>query len=153
MQIPDYIQIVEIICGMVTIGYLGDRIGRKWGSVTTVSLMCVGAVLLTVQNGTTDKGQTIFCEYHTPPARTIDVLLNAMQCATLPLSVPVHLLHLPCLLLASPLLTHASGGCRHHRAVRLWVRTCLSNTVPVPAFAVNATAYCSCAALDAIIVL
>jgi len=59
-QIPEYIQIVGIICGMITIGYLGDRIGRKWGSVCTVSLMCVGAVLLTVQNGTSDKGQVIF---------------------------------------------------------------------------------------------
>ena len=57
LQIPEYIQIVGIICGMITIGYLGDRIGRKWGSVTTVSLMCIGAILLTVQNGTTDKGQ------------------------------------------------------------------------------------------------
>jgi MFS family permease len=27
--------------GMITIGYLGDRVGRKWGSVTTVSIMFV----------------------------------------------------------------------------------------------------------------
>ena len=40
-QIPSYIQIVGIILGMITIGYLGDRIGRKWGSVTTVSIMFV----------------------------------------------------------------------------------------------------------------
>lgn len=59
-QIPDYIQIVGIICGMITIGYLGDRIGRKWGSVTTVSIMGVGAILLTVQNAPTEKGQLIF---------------------------------------------------------------------------------------------
>lgn len=59
-QIPDYIQIVGIVCGMITIGYLGDRIGRKWGSVTTVSIMGLGAVLLTVQNAPTEKGQLIF---------------------------------------------------------------------------------------------
>jgi MFS family permease len=59
-QIPEYIQIVGIICGMITIGYLGDKIGRKWGSVCTVSLMCVGAILLTVQNAPTDRGQVIF---------------------------------------------------------------------------------------------
>ena len=41
LQIPSYIQIVGIILGMITIGYLGDRIGRKWGSVTTVSIMFV----------------------------------------------------------------------------------------------------------------
>jgi fucose permease len=62
LQIPEYIQIVGIICGMITIGYLGDKIGRKWGSVCTVSLMCVGAILLTVQNAPTDQGQVIFCE-------------------------------------------------------------------------------------------
>lgn len=61
-QIPEYIQIVGIICGMITIGYLCDRIGRKWGSVTTVSLMCVGAILMTVQNGTSDQDQVIVCE-------------------------------------------------------------------------------------------
>ncbi len=31
---------------MITIGYLGDRIGRKWGSVTTVSIMFVRSPLL-----------------------------------------------------------------------------------------------------------
>lgn len=41
LQVPSYIQIVGIILGMISIGYLGDRIGRKWGSVTTVSLMFV----------------------------------------------------------------------------------------------------------------
>ena len=32
--------------GMVTIGYLGDRIGRKWGSVSTVSIMFVRRLLV-----------------------------------------------------------------------------------------------------------
>ena len=41
LQIPSYIQICGIILGMITIGYLGDRIGRKWGSVTTISIMFV----------------------------------------------------------------------------------------------------------------
>ena len=41
LQVPSYIQICGIILGMITIGYLGDRIGRKWGSVTTVSIMGV----------------------------------------------------------------------------------------------------------------
>jgi len=45
LQIPSYIQIVGIILGMITIGYLGDRIGRKWGSVTTVSIMFVRSLL------------------------------------------------------------------------------------------------------------
>ncbi len=44
LQVPSYIQICGIILGMITIGYLGDRIGRKWGSVTTVSIMGVCCV-------------------------------------------------------------------------------------------------------------
>ena len=44
-QIPSYIQIVGIILGMMTVGFLGDRIGRKWGSVTTVSIMFVRRLL------------------------------------------------------------------------------------------------------------
>ena len=41
LQVPDYIQIAGIVLGMITIGYLGDVVGRKWGSVATVSLMGV----------------------------------------------------------------------------------------------------------------
>jgi MFS family permease len=39
-------QIVGIVFGMITLGYLGDKIGRKWGSVFTVSIMMVGCILL-----------------------------------------------------------------------------------------------------------
>ena len=70
---PDYMQIVGIIFGMITLGYLGDKIGReptcsntlsphlgqpqaltccpragKWGSVFTASVMFVGCILLTL---------------------------------------------------------------------------------------------------------
>ena len=45
-----------IILGMCFLGILGDRIGRKWGSVTTASLMLFGAIMLTVTNGVTQKG-------------------------------------------------------------------------------------------------
>jgi hypothetical protein len=31
---------------MITLGYVGDRIGRKWGSVTTVSIMFVRPLLI-----------------------------------------------------------------------------------------------------------
>lgn len=60
VQIPDYIQIVGIILGMCTLGYLGDKIGRKWGSVFTASLMLIGAILLTATDAPTDKGFVIF---------------------------------------------------------------------------------------------
>ena len=35
--------------GMITMGYVGDRIGRKWGSVTTVSIMLVRRLLVCAQ--------------------------------------------------------------------------------------------------------
>lgn len=44
---------------MVSLGYLADKIGRKWGSVTTASIMTVGAVMLIVSNGITPKGFVI----------------------------------------------------------------------------------------------
>ena len=60
VQIPDYIQIVGIILGMCTLGYLGDKIGRKWGSVFTASLMLIGAILLTATDAPTERGFVIF---------------------------------------------------------------------------------------------
>lgn len=59
-QIPDYIQIVGIILGMCTLGYLGDKIGRKWGSVFTASIMFIGGILLVATDAPTDKGFLIF---------------------------------------------------------------------------------------------
>ena len=58
-QIPDYIQIVGIILGMCTLGYLGDKIGRKWGSVFTASIMLIGAILLTAVDAPSEKGFVI----------------------------------------------------------------------------------------------
>lgn len=55
-QVPDYMQIIGIVLGMITMGYIGDTIGRKWGSVMTVSIMSVGAILLTAINGVTEGG-------------------------------------------------------------------------------------------------
>lgn len=49
-------QIIGIVFGMITMGYIGDTIGRKWGSVMTVSIMSVGAILLTAINGVTEGG-------------------------------------------------------------------------------------------------
>lgn len=40
-----YSQIAGIILGMLTLGYLTDRIGRKWGSVVTACTMLVGMPL------------------------------------------------------------------------------------------------------------
>ena len=48
-----------IILGMCLLGAIGDRIGRKRGSMTTASIMIVGAVMLTVMNGATSKGFTV----------------------------------------------------------------------------------------------
>jgi hypothetical protein len=46
---------------MCTMGFIGDIIGRKKGSMSTVSVMLIGAILLTAQSGTTDQGQLIMC--------------------------------------------------------------------------------------------
>ncbi|CAL8460494.1 g23 [Coccomyxa elongata] len=51
-----YSQIAGIIVGMLTLGYLTDRIGRKWGSVVTASTMLVGAILLTAADAPSING-------------------------------------------------------------------------------------------------
>lgn len=48
-----------IILGMCLLGAIGDRIGRKRGSMTTACIMIVGAVMLTVMNGATSRGFTV----------------------------------------------------------------------------------------------
>jgi hypothetical protein len=50
-----YIQIAGIMAGMLTLGYRGDQIGRKWGSVTTAVIMLIGGIMLTGADGTTVK--------------------------------------------------------------------------------------------------
>ena len=48
-----------IILGMCLLGAIGDRIGRRKGSILTAGIMLFGALMLTVQNGVTMKGFTI----------------------------------------------------------------------------------------------
>ena len=50
---------VQIICGMMLLGVIGDSIGRKWGSVTTACIMLLGAAMLTATDGATPKGFTV----------------------------------------------------------------------------------------------
>ncbi len=59
MQASDYTQVIGIILGMGLMGYVGDMIGRKWGSVTTACVMFVGGVLLTCLDGVNEKGLAI----------------------------------------------------------------------------------------------
>lgn len=62
------IQILICLCslclavqGMLFLGYVGDLIGRKWGSVLTASLMTLGALLLVASDGTTvRRGSVLF---------------------------------------------------------------------------------------------
>lgn len=37
-----YSQIAGIIVGMLSVGFIADRIGRKWGSVMTAAIMFIG---------------------------------------------------------------------------------------------------------------
>ena len=45
--------------GMCLLGAIGDKIGRRKGSITTACIMIFGAIMLTVNNGITSKGFTI----------------------------------------------------------------------------------------------
>ena len=59
MQVSDYSQVIGIILGMGLMGYVGDMIGRKWGSVTTACVMFVGGILLTCLDGVNENGLAI----------------------------------------------------------------------------------------------
>jgi len=57
------VQVAGIIAGQITLGILADRIGRKWGSVTTASLMLIGGILILASAGNSPHG--IFLMYTT----------------------------------------------------------------------------------------
>lgn len=46
-------QVAGIIAGQLSLGFLADRIGRKWGSVITAALMLVGGILILASAGPT----------------------------------------------------------------------------------------------------
>ncbi|GLI58503.1 hypothetical protein VaNZ11_000236 [Volvox africanus] len=50
-----YTQVCGIIFGQIVLGFFADRIGRKWGSVSTAATMVVGAILIIASNGPNDK--------------------------------------------------------------------------------------------------
>jgi MFS family permease len=51
-----YSQIAGIIVGMLSVGFIADRIGRKWGSVMTASVMFTGALRSTAQSAHKHQG-------------------------------------------------------------------------------------------------
>lgn len=57
------VQVAGIIAGQITLGFLADRIGRKWGSATTASLMLIGGILILASAGNSPHG--IFMMYTT----------------------------------------------------------------------------------------
>lgn len=42
-----YIEILGIMAGMLSFGFLADKLGRRWGSCSTATLMFIGAVFVT----------------------------------------------------------------------------------------------------------
>ena len=58
-----WLQVAGIIAGQLTLGFLADRIGRKWGSVITASLMLVGGILILASAGSNPR--SLFLMYTT----------------------------------------------------------------------------------------
>lgn len=46
-----YSQVAGIIVGQLALGYLADRVGRKWGSVVTAATMLLGGSLMATASG------------------------------------------------------------------------------------------------------
>ncbi|KAK9807684.1 hypothetical protein WJX72_006095 [[Myrmecia] bisecta] len=56
----NYSQVSGLILGMVALGFTVDRIGRRWGSICTASVMFVGGILLTVAQGPSQHAVFLF---------------------------------------------------------------------------------------------
>jgi len=51
-----YLQVVGIIIGQVSVGFLGDWCGRRYGMIQDAVIMSLGVLMLTVSNGTNASG-------------------------------------------------------------------------------------------------
>lgn len=47
---------IGMIIGMIGFGYIADKLGRKSGAVLTTLLLCLGIILSTASNGTSQNG-------------------------------------------------------------------------------------------------
>jgi len=52
-------EIVGIICGQITVGIIGDWIGRRWGMIQDAIIVLIGTILLTAMWGTSLQGWVI----------------------------------------------------------------------------------------------
>ena len=52
----DYLEIVGIIVGQISVGVIGDWIGRRWGMIQDAIIMLIGTILLTGMWGKTFQG-------------------------------------------------------------------------------------------------
>lgn len=54
-----YLEIVGIILGQISVGFIGDWIGRRWGMIQDAVIMLIGTILLTAMWGTSLNGWVI----------------------------------------------------------------------------------------------
>lgn len=55
----EYMEIVGIICGQVTVGIIGDWLGRRWGLIQDATIMFLGLIMLVAMWGVTLNGWII----------------------------------------------------------------------------------------------
>lgn len=55
----EYMEIVGIICGQITVGIIGDWLGRRWGLIQDATIMFLGLIMLTSMWGVTLNGWII----------------------------------------------------------------------------------------------
>ncbi|PQE07021.1 MFS phosphate transporter protein [Rutstroemia sp. NJR-2017a BBW] len=54
-----YLEVIGIIVGQILVGYLGDKIGRRWGLIQDAFIMFIGLIMLVASWGTTLNGWVI----------------------------------------------------------------------------------------------
>ena len=55
-QATTYLQLVGILIGQLSFGFMGDWIGRRTAAMIDMVVILLGVVMLTVSNGTTIQG-------------------------------------------------------------------------------------------------
>lgn len=72
----EYLEIVGIIVGQISVGIIGDWIGRRWGLIQDAAIMFVGLIWLTATWGITLNGWVI--------SYAFGLLFYGSECANLP---------------------------------------------------------------------
>ena len=82
-QATTYLQLVGILIGQLSFGFMGDWIGRRTAALIDMAIILIGVVMLTVSNGTTIQGCVCLPEQHSTSPLWLALLSYSDPCSIL----------------------------------------------------------------------